>query len=557
MAYTTFNWRLAFGVSGLILGVVFQLLGCLLFVLYGSAWILIEVPLFALSFVLILTAPAPLALRLVLALWVVVAFVCYLANQSFKNIQYKARVRAELASLRTEIILIPKGYREFVTIHFDQPAGARPEYEGENPVFRIGPNGESRTQARERFFRDLDEVHFAQSKRRELYWLDGAGVRTRIYSSSQVDREAMAKDQVVAFEGPLTTDSDSPSTRSIEWFVGTLAEYDKQTHDQVEDESFEVPEGFHGWAMVVFDAPDGAEHSRDFHIGSSGFLRTRAHEPKMHTARMQGQRQEKRHFYMTDGQGDRRPLSNNIDPDGFILEFHEEYGDDCVSRVRFFVWTTAELGSPVGHTINLADRQPALELPEVSVQDGVRLTPAHGAIEVTNTSADVKETRLTWKGLKTSGPDLLVEVTLHGLRFANGPKETNRVFVVGVPGAKPLFSGIPIDLHETDHSYTFYFPDAPPSPELQLAVEGSEPFWISSITAHAYPHVSYREYERGVVVVNPSPRPFSFQLAELLPGKSYIYLHGYSEQEPVAGNSSVVGPTLELPARHNVVLIRK
>lgn len=558
MAHTTFDWRTAFGMAGLILGVILQLLACLCFVFYGSAWALIEVPLIAASFVLILTAPVPPAVRLGLTLWVVVACAIYVASLTYSHIQYKARLRATLASLRTEIILIPKGCREFITIHFSQPDGAVPEYEGGNPVFRIGQDGELRTQAKEPLFVGWADVESAQSKLRELYWVDGSGVRTRIYSSSQVDEKALPKDQVVAFEGGVTAEEGSPLTSSIEWFVGTPVENEKQISDRVQDENFEVPEGFHGWAMVVFDAPDGPEHSGEFQIGSSGFLRTRAHEPKMHTARSQRERQEKRHFYMADAQGDRRPLSESVDRDGFIMDFHEEYGDDCVSRIRFFVWTPAELGTPLGQTISLAHRQAALKLPEASVDEGVRLTPvADGATKVTNTSVNAKETRLTWKGLKTSGPDLLVEVTLHDLRVANRQDEPKRVFVVGVPGAKPLFSGVPVDLHQEDNQYTFYFPDAPPSPELQLAVEGPDPFWISSITALAYPDVSYREYERGVVLVNSSAHPFSFQLREMFPGKSFIYMDGYSKQDPVSDHRSVGGPKLELPPRQTVVLIRK
>ena len=51
--------------------------------------------------------------------------------------------------------------------------------------------------------------------------------------------------------------------------------------------------------------------------------------------------------------------------------------------------------------------------------------------------------------------------------------------------------------------------------DLAITVGGSEPVYIQSVTVHAQSHAVYREFEHGVVLANPSRRPYTFDLQQL------------------------------------------
>jgi hypothetical protein len=64
----------------------------------------------------------------------------------------------------------------------------------------------------------------------------------------------------------------------------------------------------------------------------------------------------------------------------------------------------------------------------------------------------------------------------------------------------------------------------------------------------------YREYERGVVLVNPGPRPYRFPLARLFPGRNYRRLKG--RQDPAVNSGAPVGAEVELGPRDALFLTR-
>jgi hypothetical protein len=103
----------------------------------------------------------------------------------------------------------------------------------------------------------------------------------------------------------------------------------------------------------------------------------------------------------------------------------------------------------------------------------------------------------------------------------------------------------------------FYFRDVPAGRiDLTFEFEGSEPVTISSLSAHPAADIVYREFERGLVVANPSEHPVSFELASLLPGKRYRRLRGSSRQDPVTNDGQPVGPQVTLPAMDALFLVR-
>lgn len=94
-----------------------------------------------------------------------------------------------------------------------------------------------------------------------------------------------------------------------------------------------------------------------------------------------------------------------------------------------------------------------------------------------------------------------------------------------------------------DRQFTsgFYFSDIR-SETLDLAwrVEGPETVRISSIRSYGYPDVVYRDYQNGLVLANPPPRPYTIDLKRLCPGVKFRRLRGSPSQDPVANDGSAV-----------------
>ena len=92
--------------------------------------------------------------------------------------------------------------------------------------------------------------------------------------------------------------------------------------------------------------------------------------------------------------------------------------------------------------------------------------------------------------------------------------------------------------------------------DLEVTVEGPEPVWVSRLTAHAHPDAIYREFEHGLVLANPSPRPYTFDLARLLPGRTFRRLAGSGRQDTATNNGSPVGPKVTLAPKDALFLVR-
>ena len=66
----------------------------------------------------------------------------------------------------------------------------------------------------------------------------------------------------------------------------------------------------------------------------------------------------------------------------------------------------------------------------------------------------------------------------------------------------------------------------------------------------------YREFERGLVLANPSPRPYTFDLATLFPGRSFRRIQGSPRQDPATNNGAPVAGTLTLGPKDALFLVR-
>jgi hypothetical protein len=137
----------------------------------------------------------------------------------------------------------------------------------------------------------------------------------------------------------------------------------------------------------------------------------------------------------------------------------------------------------------------------------------------------------------------------------NYPSEMARQLSVGIDSAKQQFMTW---VNDKDFTSGFYFRDVHSrSVDLQFVVEGADAVIISSLAVFAHPDAIYREFEHGLVAANPSPHPYAFKLAELVPGRSYRRLRGSSRQDPVANNGSQVVGDLTLEAKDAIFLVRE
>lgn len=145
--------------------------------------------------------------------------------------------------------------------------------------------------------------------------------------------------------------------------------------------------------------------------------------------------------------------------------------------------------------------------------------------------------------VELAGPDLYVELRLRGAKLRDYPAEVARR--VGVRATNEAREGDGRTIYgwfdRRPTLSTFAFRDVGPGPvRLTIEIEGAEQITILRATAHDHPDVMYREFECGLVLANPSGRPFTFDLAELGLTHRYRRLPGTEGQDPITNDGSPV-----------------
>ncbi len=103
----------------------------------------------------------------------------------------------------------------------------------------------------------------------------------------------------------------------------------------------------------------------------------------------------------------------------------------------------------------------------------------------------------------------------------------------------------------------FYFRNLGPGVvNLALEVEGSEPVHIENLTAHSNADAIVRDYEHGIVLANPSARPYTFDVATRFPGAKLRRLQGSPNQDPKTNDGSAVGASVTVGPRDALFLIK-
>ena len=250
------------------------------------------------------------------------------------------------------------------------------------------------------------------------------------------------------------------------------------------------------------------------------------------------------------------------DPDG-LLGIWDEFRMGTANRI---VW----LGKPLGPAVHLATRQPDLlegkgqpigsDLLKQFTGQGVKFELQNGLLKVTAIESKALEIRFRLSSVPCSGPDLFVSVTARGEAMQGYPPEVARLMYIGAAlkgqqaGGNDRFMTW---VNDSDFDSGFYFSNIESSQvDLEFVVEGSEPIWISRIQAYCHPDVMYREFEHGLVVANPSPRSYVFDLDELFPGQTFGRLQGTRTQDVVCNDGSIVRGELNLGPKEGLFLIR-
>jgi hypothetical protein len=230
------------------------------------------------------------------------------------------------------------------------------------------------------------------------------------------------------------------------------------------------------------------------------------------------------------------------------------------------------LGQPLGPAVHLAE-QSAPDLFEGQGVDWVDAFIGRFEAEGVTISREGAEEApfLAVRSVGSSGalPFVLPGIVLPdsdlfvSLRLRTEPLEG---FPASVPrrvdvSATPAAGGEPFSeftwAGEKPFSASLYFQNVGPGTvELTFEVEGGQPVYLESLTAHSATDGRYREFENGVVFANPSTRDYTFDVETLFPGVTLRRLQGTGNQDPQTNDGSAVGQQLTLSARNGLFVVR-
>ena len=228
------------------------------------------------------------------------------------------------------------------------------------------------------------------------------------------------------------------------------------------------------------------------------------------------------------------------------------------------------LGKPLGPAVRMAMCQPDLLegvgqpisadlLGRFSGQE-ITFGLQNGALRVTASDLKISELRFRLSHVPCSGPDLFVAITARGDTTEGYPSEVARMMYVGLAqkgkqaASENRFMAW---VNGNDFDSGFYFPNVESSQvDLEFVIEGSESIWLRRIQAYAHPDAIYREFENGLVVANPSPRPYVFELDKLFPGQTFRRLKGSPNQDTICNDGSIVHGELNIGSKEGLFLIK-
>jgi hypothetical protein len=217
------------------------------------------------------------------------------------------------------------------------------------------------------------------------------------------------------------------------------------------------------------------------------------------------------------------------------------------------------LGQPLAPAVHLAEKQNDLlarltreELASRFKGAGVNFSLDGDAIKTAagNPSVTAMQFSVT---LPANGPDWLIRFSAQAAALANAAPEVARLVQMNLPGSDPS----PAWVNQNAFTYFHYRSDVRgDSVELNFGIEGGAALWLSNISVFAYPDVMYREFENGLVLANPSLRPYAFDLSRLFPSKSWRKFKGSGLQDMQMNDGAAVGGMFSLGPRDAIFLVK-
>ena len=235
------------------------------------------------------------------------------------------------------------------------------------------------------------------------------------------------------------------------------------------------------------------------------------------------------------------------------------------------------MGQPIGPII-----RPAKDSPDVLRGSGVVLEPSfvnawlspdHSCrisrqadyllVEgrpVSHTSSE--SMTLTYSNLAIGTGDLFFRFQVRADKLTHFPADVPRYLTVTAERRLPSEeTADQLQAMATDAGYTevcfFYRAAGPATVDIIITFEGRQDAAIKDFTVHQATDVIAREFENSVVLANPSEKPYTFDLAGLLPELTLKRLQGNTWDDPLTNNGTLVGPTVALPARAGLFLIKE
>jgi hypothetical protein len=213
----------------------------------------------------------------------------------------------------------------------------------------------------------------------------------------------------------------------------------------------------------------------------------------------------------------------------------------------------AWLGRALGPAEYLAARTPNVAPPDLRpegedlaierLEDAWKIAPLKPGAEF----------RYSLRGIPVQSGDLVLRVRARRDPLPDYPPEVPGLFSAQRAGTSVRHTSW---LGSEPFTSWYYFPNAAQGlNDVEFIVEGSSPVYLLEVAAYDHAGAMFRLYERGLVLANPSPRPYTFDLGEIAPGLAYRRLRGSSRQDPETNNGEDVGESVTLPPKDALFLV--
>ncbi len=213
------------------------------------------------------------------------------------------------------------------------------------------------------------------------------------------------------------------------------------------------------------------------------------------------------------------------------------------------------LGMPKGAAKHLAFDSPNMLSKALLTSENAIITE-HDGFDIQGKDAAQELTTIQLNVPVDSNGELLLRYTASAQPSARIANKAPRILRVGTVENR-------YDLHfswvdDKAIDYTFYATDLPAGEvKITFDIEGGEPFHLNNLIAHAHPDVMLREYDHGLVLANPSSKPYTFDLAKLVPGQKFRRLKGTALQDLKTNNGELVNDSVTIGPRDGLFLMKE